>query len=135
MHAIITINFRLALVATIIGCMAFYWITQSGYPESVDHLLVRSYRLKALAIPLIIVVLTVLLWFMFYKNNEGHLPAFIIGWFLFAPALSSRISENINGPFFSDVQEILCWYVGLSHIIYGLLNAREVFEGLGKDAN
>ncbi|MCP4976243.1 MAG: hypothetical protein GY931_08795 [Maribacter sp.] len=118
---------------TIIGGLVIFWLRQTGYPESVEHLLVGSYKLMALGMPLIAVSLTALLWFFAYKNDEGHLAAFVLGWLLLMPALSSSVSESINGQFYSDKEELFFWYVGLSHIMYGLLNAKEVLEGLGKD--
>ncbi|MET0005530.1 MAG: hypothetical protein ABW087_18140 [Candidatus Thiodiazotropha sp.] len=108
----------------------FYQI-QSGYPESVNHLPIPH---MALIEPLILVALSVLFWFMSYKDEEGHLIAFCIGFFIIVPALGAGISEAIHGQFYRNDEELARWYIGISHVLYGLVNIREVLEGLGQDA-
>jgi hypothetical protein len=133
MYQAVLINFRIALLVTIIGSLAFATLIGTGYPDTVEHL-PGSYKWESIASPLICATLTVIFWFSGYKDEEGHLPAFLMAVYLLAPALGAFAAEAIYGAFYSDLQKIFHWYAGVSHLLYGLTNAREVIRELGKDA-
>ncbi|MES9970209.1 MAG: hypothetical protein ABW092_09260 [Candidatus Thiodiazotropha sp.] len=78
--------------------------------------------------------MSALFWFGYYRNDEGHLAAFIFGLFMLMPVLGTAISEAINGAFYSDYEGYFLSYIGLSHVSYGMLKWRDVIEILGQDA-
>ena len=133
MYQAVLVNFRIAVLVTVLGSLAFAAIIGSGYPDTVEHL-PGSYKWEAILGPLMSAALTVIFWFWGYKNEEGHLAAFLMAVFFLAAAVGAFAAEAIYGPYYSNVQETFLWYVGISHLIYALSNAGEVLRELGKDA-
>jgi hypothetical protein len=119
MSNLITINFKLSVLLTVIGCIVLFVHQASGVPESLAHL--GPYKNQTLIWPAIITTMSVLLWFGYYRNEEGQGPALILGFIMLIPVFGSAISEAINGAFYSDNEQYYLTYIGLSHVIYGLL--------------
>lgn len=133
MSNLITINFKLSVLVTVIGCIILFTYQATGFPESLAHL--GAYRNQTLIWPAIIAALSVLFWFGYYRNEEGNAAAFILGFIMLIPVFGSTISETINGTFYSDKEQYYLTYIGLSHVTYGLLKWQEVVKALGQDAN
>jgi len=103
MSNLITINFKLSVLVTVIGCIVLFVYQASGFPESLAHL--GAYRNQTLIWPAIITAMSVLFWFVYYRNDEGHVPAFILGFIMLVPVFGSTISEAINGAFYSENEQ------------------------------
>jgi len=107
-------NFRQSLLVLIgTGAWLFFEV-QAGYPQSVAHLPVK---VGGLIEPALLIVLSVILWFACYKDEEGHLAALVMGALILFPALGAGIAEAIYGDFYRDDEALVRWYIGLSHIL------------------
>lgn len=124
-------NFKLSILITIIaGFLSFFYMA-TGFPEVLSHLF-GKYKLETMAFPLVIITLEVLAWFIYYKDEEGHLIAFIVGFFMLLPVAGSLISESVNDIRFNRIELWLLTYLGVSHVLYSLTNWRELLKGLGE---
>ena len=133
MGNLILINFKLSVLVTIVGCLLLFTYQATNFPDSLAHL--GPYQNQTLIWPAIIIVATLFGWFNSYKNDEGQLGAFIIGFFILVPVFSSSVSEAINEVSYNNNEQLFLAYVGFSHILYGWLDWREVLKGLGKDGH
>ena len=127
----IEINFKFSIIiALICGFISFFYLV-SGFPGSLDPL-IGQYKYEALAFPLVVIFLDVLAWFYYYKEDEGHLIAFMIGFFLLIPVVGSLVSESVNNVKFNRIELWVLAYLGVSHILYALTNWRELLKSLGE---
>ena len=133
MNRVIVGNFKLSVVITVIGCVFIFIAQSSSFPESLSHL--GAYQNQALIWPAIVGFLSVFFWFIYYRQEEGHVPAFILGFMILIPAVSGSVSELINGPYFNESEKIFLYYSGLSHILYGLIERKSILSALGQNAN
>ncbi len=123
------LNFKFSVVVAFIGSMILFIHMSTGFPDSLDHLAGR-YQYYTLIWPLIIIAVEFLAWLFYYKHEEGHSIAFVIGFFLLAAIVGSIISEATNNIKYNRIELWVLAYVGISHIIYGLTNWREVLSNL-----
>jgi len=125
----ITRNFKLSVVVMLIGSIILFIHISTGFPDSLDHLAGR-YQYYTLMWPLIMIAIEFLAWLFYYKDEEGHTIAFAIGFLLLAAIAGSILSEATNDIKYSRVELWVLAYVGISHVIYGLTNWREVLSNL-----
>jgi hypothetical protein len=133
MFNIIHKNFILSVFITFFGCLILFALYSSGFPESLSS--VFPYRNHALMWPLIISALTLIFWFFCYKNGHGYFVAFLMGFCILMPVFNSIISTAINDVTFNKFILVFLAYSGISHILYGLTDWRNVFKGLNQDAS
>jgi hypothetical protein len=124
MYYLIVINFKLCLLGSVIGVIFLLGDVVKNYPESVEFL--GSSEIKTIVAPLIYIVLTILFWFYGYKRNEGHGAALLMGWFIIVAAFGMSISETVHGQFYNDTDQVILWYIGVSHVLYGVLNLKRI---------
>jgi len=133
MNGLIIINCKLSIFVILVGCLFIFVNTSNTFSESFSHL--GAYRNQTLIWPIIVIFLTILLLSLYYKNESGQVPSFMMGFMYLIPALSASISEAINGVFFNRYEEVFLNYIGVSHILYGLQHWREILGALGKDVS
>lgn len=125
----ITFNFKLSVLVAMIGGIALFIHIATGFPASLDHLAGR-YQYYTLMWPLIIIAIELLAWLLYYKDEEGHTIAFGIGFIILASIVGSFVSESVNDIKYLRIELWVLAYVGISHVIYGLTNWREVLNNL-----
>ena len=130
MSRLISINFKLSVVVTFIGCAVIIFRGLQGFPDFSAYLGAQSDY--GLIVP-VIVLATPLLWFAYYRHGEGHIPAFLIGFGLLVSLVGSRVSDGQIG--YGVGEQLFLLYSGVSHITYSLLNWQELAEHLRGNAD
>jgi len=132
MNRLFAANFRIALIVTAIGFIVLLSIAADS-PAAAEEASEILYATESGIVAFVAMGITILLWPDYYRGNGGHLPAFVVGWILLVPALGSSIANSINGDYYGGELNVFLWYIGVSHILYGLTNARELVSGLTDD--
>ena len=128
MNIIIILNFRFALLSAIVGSLIQIWYTHT-YPQALEYINYHpSYQAQIKGAPFFIILLTVIGWFSGLKDNEKHSFAFFMGFIFLTTAIGTRLSEMVNGQYFSDIQEIIHWYIGISCIVYSYLGLEKLVK-------
>jgi len=133
MQRINEINFVIAVWMIIIGCALQLFYFATGFPASLKS--VYTLQNETLIWSASAAVTSLLAWFFYYKDNEGHVLAFIIGFYILIPVAGALISASVYNITFSKTEEIFLGYIGLSHISYSLIEWRRVFSALGIHGN
>jgi hypothetical protein len=131
MSNLVILNFRISVLASIIGSIFLFSAIASGHSEPLKSITLFSSR--ALIWPALFPALTLLFWFAYYRHNEGELAAFLLGFVALIPVVSSFISASINDVQFNGSQQLFLGYVGASHVLYAFRSPKEIVEALGKD--
>ena len=119
MRKFIEINFAFSTLVLIGGCLLYVFsVSQmgSGEIEAVSHS-----RFEATVWPLLVIAATLVAWIFLYRIGEGNGVALIIGMFVLIPAIGEYVSASVNDIESSGASWFL-WYVGVSHLIYGVLD-------------
>lgn len=110
------LNFLLALVISLIlgVCLLFsldpqpYFETPLGYKGLVGATLFVPFQIG--------------MWFRYYRNDEGYVPAAATGVALSAPAIASLFIPQITGQHLAAQVVLLSLYLSLSNLAYALAN-------------
>ncbi|MFA6013327.1 MAG: hypothetical protein WC799_25275 [Desulfobacteraceae bacterium] len=126
MNNIIVLNFRFALLSTIVGSLIQIWYNHIS-PQALEYInYYPSYQAQIKGAPFFNILLPVVGWFSGFKDNEKHSIAFFMGFIFLTTAIGTRLSEMINGQYFNDIQEIFQWYIGISCIAYSYLGLKKL---------
>ena len=104
--------------------LLLFTVVSTGFPESLSHL--GAYTNQTLIWPAIFTALTVVFWLSYYRCDQGHGLAFMMGVFSLVPLMGALVSEAINDVKLYQNGKILLGYIGVSHVLYGLTEWREL---------
>jgi hypothetical protein len=132
MSSLVARNFRISVAVLLAGCLVNFW--QLSHAWASVHAVYGGFSYRLFLGPVFAFLATSVCWFAYYRNDEGYFAAFFIGFFLVATTISTLISSSFSNLPFSKAAVAIALYAGISHICYGLLEWRSVFETLGQES-
>lgn len=115
-------NFIASVWISVIGLILLFFWQARGFPQSLSHL--GALKNETLIWPAIVLIIQIMLWVAYYRNDENHRAAFIVSVILLTPAIGALASEGVNEIRFSRIELFFLFYVGLSHLLYSLTDWR-----------
>ena len=113
---LVAMNFKLALIILLI------WIPYSLNTDSIANIgspeLIVYLHTRFLIWWVCILVVSILAWIIYYKDEEGQRIAFAIGLVLLIPVSAALISGLIHDTDFIGINFVLLSYLGISHFAY-----------------
>jgi hypothetical protein len=133
MSSLVVWNFRLAVLVTVLGGLAIF-AGVAGDDEAVRalHIDRSTYTVAA---PLLLAVLTTILWFVRYRDGDGQWPAFLVGATLLVAAGALWSTAAVAGQPLPRTEFVYVAYAGVSHVLYALLEWRDIVGMLGQEGD
>ena len=133
MNSAVARNFRVAVWVTVLGGLALFARGASDF-DAVSEVY-RGYAAQAIAGPLVLAMITTLFWFLWYREGSGHWPAFGVGAMLLVAAGGLFAGSAASGLGYDGTELAFLVYAGVSHVLYGLLEWRDVAGMLGGEGD
>ena len=133
MHSLVLLNFRLALIVTLVGSVALFLLDPVLSHDSGAFF--AGPGLETILPPAVIGLITPILWFTHYRHGEGHQIAFLVGSSLIVLAIASITTNALGSSHYGPRELMFLLYAGGSHLAYALLNWQDLVGWLGGDAD
>ena len=118
----IELNFKGSIIIFVVSEVVLFGLIAPRFPETLGT--VNPLANQTLIMTVLLPTLFILSWAFYYKNKEGHRIALGFGILILGYFIASQVSEAVNEIEYSAQQWVYC-YVGISHILYSLLNLGE----------